>query len=42
MIYDQTGSITCAISARSFFQVNPIQTEVLYGKALEYTALIGE
>jgi 23S rRNA (uracil1939-C5)-methyltransferase len=29
------------ISPLSFFQVNPVQTEVLYGKALEYAALTG-
>ena len=27
---------------QSFFQVNPIQTEVLYGKALEYAELSGD
>lgn len=42
VIYDQIGDVTFAISARSFFQVNPIQTEVLYGKALEYAGLTGE
>lgn len=30
------------ISPLSFFQVNPVQTEVLYGKALEYAALTGK
>lgn len=29
------------ISSRSFYQVNPIQTEKLYGKAMEYAALTG-
>jgi 23S rRNA (uracil1939-C5)-methyltransferase len=29
------------ISPLSFFQVNPVQTEVLYGKALEYASLSG-
>lgn len=29
------------ISSRSFYQVNPIQTEKLYGKALEYAELDG-
>jgi len=29
------------ISPRSFYQVNPVQTEVLYGKAIEYAALTG-
>lgn len=30
------------ISSRSFYQVNPMQTEKLYGKALEYAALTGK
>src|SRR5690606_14870439 len=30
------------ISARSFYQINPEQTEVLYGQALEYAQLTGE
>ncbi|MBV1822139.1 23S rRNA (uracil(1939)-C(5))-methyltransferase RlmD, partial [Bacteroidales bacterium MSK.15.36] len=30
-----------AITPLSFFQVNPIQTEVLYNKALEYAGLKG-
>ncbi len=29
------------ISAKSFYQVNPIQTEVLYNKAIEYANLTG-
>ena len=29
------------ISPRSFYQVNPVQTEVLYGKAMEFAALTG-
>ena len=29
------------ISPRSFYQVNPVQTEVLYGRAVEYAALTG-
>lgn len=40
-IYDQIGGITFAISAHSFYQVNPSQTEVLYKKALEFAALTG-
>lgn len=40
-IHDYIGDIRFAISARSFFQVNPVQTEVLYGKALEYAGLTG-
>lgn len=42
MIYDQIGDITFAVSARSFFQVNPLQTEILYGKALEFADLTGK
>lgn len=30
------------ISAKSFFQVNPVQTELLYNKALEFAALTGK
>ena len=29
------------ISARSFYQINPVQTEVLYGKAIDFAALTG-
>lgn len=35
-IYDKIGDITFAISAKSFYQVNPVQTKVLYDKALEF------
>ncbi|WP_209124809.1 23S rRNA (uracil(1939)-C(5))-methyltransferase RlmD [Alkalihalobacillus sp. BA299] len=38
-IYDFIGDIKFAISARSFYQVNPEQTKVLYNKALEYAEL---
>ena len=41
-IYDFIGDIKFAISARSFYQVNPEQTKVLYDKALEYADLTGE
>ena len=41
-IYDNIGDIKFAISARSFYQVNPEQTKVLYDKALEYADLSGE
>lgn len=41
-IYDYIGSIKFAISARSFYQVNPEQTKALYEKALEYAELTGE
>ena len=30
------------ISPKSFYQVNPVQTEVLYGKAIEYAGLKGK
>ena len=30
------------ISPRSFYQINPVQTEVLYGKAMEFAALTGK
>jgi 23S rRNA (uracil1939-C5)-methyltransferase len=42
VIYDYIGEVKFAISARSFYQVNPEQTKVLYGKALEYAGLTGE
>ncbi|WP_102272861.1 23S rRNA (uracil(1939)-C(5))-methyltransferase RlmD [Cytobacillus massiliigabonensis] len=42
VIYDFIGDIKFAISARSFYQVNPEQTKVLYEKALEYADLNGE
>lgn len=41
VIYDYIGDIKFAISARSFYQVNPEQTKVLYDKALEYAGLSG-
>uniref|UniRef100_C5D537 RNA methyltransferase, TrmA family n=1 Tax=Geobacillus sp. (strain WCH70) TaxID=471223 RepID=C5D537_GEOSW len=41
-IYDYIGDIKFAISARSFYQVNPEQTKVLYEKALEYAQLTGK
>ena len=40
-ITDSIGSVSYQISPLSFFQVNPIQTEKLYGKALEYAGLTG-
>ena len=42
VIYDYIGNVRFAISARSFYQVNPDQTKVLYEKALEYAELSGE
>ena len=41
VIYDYIGDVRFAISARSFYQVNPVQTKVLYDKALEYAGLTG-
>ncbi len=41
-IVDDIGKFKFEISPNSFFQVNPLQTEVLYGKALEYAKLTGE
>ncbi|MEW9124946.1 MAG: 23S rRNA (uracil(1939)-C(5))-methyltransferase RlmD, partial [Thermotaleaceae bacterium] len=41
-IIDTIGDLKFCISPLSFFQVNPMQTEVLYGKALEYAGLTGE
>ena len=41
-IEDKIGELSFSISVPSFYQVNPAQTEKIYGKALEYAALIGE
>jgi 23S rRNA (uracil1939-C5)-methyltransferase len=41
-IHDYIGDIKFAISAKSFYQVNPKQTKVLYDKALEYAKLEGK
>ncbi len=41
-ITDTIGEYRFNISPHSFFQVNPIQTEVLYAKALEYAGLTGD
>ena len=41
-IEDQIGGITFKISPLSFYQVNPIQTEQIYSRALEYAMLTGE
>ena len=38
-IYDKLGEYTFKISAKSFYQTNPIQTEVLYNKAIEFAKL---
>ncbi len=41
-IEDRIGDVRFRISPASFFQVNPVQTAVLYGKALEYAGLKGD
>lgn len=41
VIYDDLDGIRFAISARSFYQVNPTQTVELYRKAVEYAGLTG-
>ena len=38
---DMIGDVRFRISPLSFFQVNPVQTEKLYGKALEFAGLSG-
>ncbi|MER2071850.1 23S rRNA (uracil(1939)-C(5))-methyltransferase RlmD [Psychrobacillus sp. BL-248-WT-3] len=41
-IEDLIGDVRFEISARSFYQVNPEQTEVLYQQALDYAQLAGD
>ena len=41
-IEDMIGNVRFRISPLSFYQVNPLQTEKLYNKALEYAGLTGE
>ena len=41
IIEDYIGDIKFKISPRSFFQVNPVQVEKLYGKAIEFADLTG-
>ena len=41
-ITDYIGNVKYQISPLSFYQVNPVQTEVLYGQALEYAGLTGK
>ena len=40
-IYDELLGFRFKISPMSFYQINPYQTEVLYGKAIEYADLTG-
>ena len=41
-ITDRIGDVRYRISPLSFFQVNPVQTEKLYGAALEFAGLTGK
>ena len=41
-IEDRLGGMTFRISPGSFYQVNPVQTEKLYAKAMEYAGLTGK
>ena len=38
-IYDKLGEYTFKISANSFYQTNPIQTETLYNRSIEFAKL---
>ncbi len=40
-IEDTLCGCTFRISPKSFYQVNPVQTEILYGKAIAYATLTG-
>ncbi|MEZ3496146.1 MAG: 23S rRNA (uracil(1939)-C(5))-methyltransferase RlmD [Lachnospiraceae bacterium] len=40
-IEEQLGDMTFRISARAFYQINPVQTEILYRKALKFADLKG-
>ncbi len=41
-ITDRIGEVDFRISPRSFYQVNPQQTQVLYGLAVDFAGLTGE
>lgn len=41
-ITDRLGDISFRISPLSFYQVNPVQTQKLYGLAVEYAGLTGQ
>ena len=41
-ITERIGTLSYVLSPLSFFQVNPVQTEKLYGKALEFAELTGQ
>lgn len=40
-IEDELCGLTFRISPRSFYQINPVQTEVLYNTAMEYAGITG-
>ena len=40
-IVDELCGCRFRISAKSFYQINPVQTEVLYSKAMEFAGLSG-
>jgi 23S rRNA (uracil1939-C5)-methyltransferase len=40
-IEDKLCGCTFRISAKSFYQINPVQTEILYSRAIEYAELTG-
>lgn len=40
-IEEQLGEFTFRISAKAFYQINPVQTQVLYEKAIEFADLKG-
>ena len=41
-IVDELCGCKFRISAKSFYQINPVQTEVLYGTAIDYAELTGK
>ena len=41
-IEDELCGMTFRISPKSFYQVNPVQTEKLYAKAMEYAEIMGK
>ncbi len=41
-ILEQVGDLKFEISPLSFYQVNPVQMEALYNKAIEYADLSGD
>jgi len=41
-IEDVLCGLTFRISPKSFYQINPVQTEILYGKAIEFADLSGK